>query len=618
VTTAGIRVIAAVASISGALGWEQNRSSSSLPRFGWLHCQERGFKTTVLTVSMPRVLPVAIVAIILLFSVAARAAVVSCESLDLHPVDSDGNEILHRYYNRSGGVGGLGCWVHEHPNGRDFIITPHSWTRNPAPGKMGLITTTLQAMTDARRTFHELGTFNVQLYFLMNDVHSSAEAYWFHGNQCWMEAGPYGGIGSWREDSRRYFKSQVAHEIGHCFIMENIPGYTPDTYIGSLDQWWDESGAEFLSSIVYPVLNHEHINALGFDLDGQIFTQPYHAYLVFQHYANKKGNRAVIDLFQKIFRQRSEDQLRAYFRNTGFDAFFHDFAVTHYQARISDPGGGYAPRERVITEIHEETLIPPEGRITISGISPSRLNVAKVNIPARYDLTITPPSGGDNRYFKSLVNGNSLIMNWDREAEVVGDCHEPRIIHLLFTHLNDQDLADMTIRYKLEEKEAEECDAPPTPECEMLNGGEELDPCLIGTWELPLESIRQWSGIPFSNKFTGIHQIKFTQNGQLIKTYDVTGTKSSPRKYIFKQNFFIRGNVSACARTRREGNLKFIILTGIVDATTKRLSLHTRKGVKTKEFTKEMFFWPFDKASYTCRERSLSLWNSITYRRVTE
>lgn len=273
-----------------------------------------------MNIGIAQFLVMIILTITLLIPADAHAQAVSCRSLSLDPVDGEGTRLLERYYTPRHGVGGLGCWVHKHPNGRDHVVTPHSWGRSPNPGKMGLISTTLTAITDARRVFAPLGTLNLDLFILLNDVHENAHAYWPNENQCWIEAGPRGGWGLWREPSSRFFKGTVAHEIGHCFLMENIPNYTPRSYVAANAHWWDESGAEFLSSLVYKTLNHEHINARLFDLDGEPFTQPYTAYVLLQHYASRRSERAVIELLNRMHRQRSDADLRAYFRSSGFES----------------------------------------------------------------------------------------------------------------------------------------------------------------------------------------------------------------------------------------------------------------------------------------------------------
>ncbi|MDH3701347.1 MAG: hypothetical protein OEU46_08530 [Alphaproteobacteria bacterium] len=374
----------------------------------------------------------------------------------------------------------MGCWVHKHPNGKDFVVTPHSWGLTPTPGKMGLISDTMTAMIDSRRALVQLGRLNRQHFFLLNDIHASVEAYWPHENQCWMEAGPRAGMVGWRSD-RRSFKGSVAHEVGHCFLMENIPGYKPAT-ARAIDRWWDESGAEFLSALVYKDLNHEHGHAMNFDLDLWPFTQPYGAYVLLQHYANASGDQAVIKLLRQMFRRRTETQLRAYLRSIGFDAVFHDFAATHYRSRVADPGGGNIPREEVVGSRHIEDLSPSGSDVHLSAMNHSRLGIAELTIPAKYNLAISPPEHDSVRLHNSLLNGASLIANWNGQVRIGADCDNRRDIKLLITHLGDNALDDLHVSYRLTlEPECEE--RPPTPADEVacIKPGRKSNPANYGS-----------------------------------------------------------------------------------------------------------------------------------------
>ncbi len=396
-----------------------------------------------------------------------QSQVVSCESINLRPQvevlnDECNNtktlDLLKRYYTPDEeGIGGLGCWVHPHGNGKDFVVTPYSWGRNPTPGKEGLITKVLHTMTQTRSVLAPLGQLNSGLYFLLNDVHVNARTHWIFNNQCWVEAGPHGGFGSWRDPSSQFFPGQVAHEIGHCFIMENIPNYSPNTYDCDLDNWWDESGAEFFSALVYPDLDHEHISAQRFDLDETKFTQPYAAYTLLQHYANVNGNDSVIPLLKSIFQQRSENDLKSYFRQSGFDSLYHDFAVLHYQDEVLDAGSGYIPREAFVEIGLTETLerdyssdFVEAQDLEIPNIEPMQLFIAELTIPKRHNLS----SIGYQPNNSEPIHGSILFDNGDTVSiplseEIEGDCNTPKTIKVLLTHINDQAITNFNLRYLL-------------------------------------------------------------------------------------------------------------------------------------------------------------------------
>ena len=400
--------------------------------------------------------------------------VVSCKEFGFSADLTEGEGLLHRYYHREGGVGGLGCWVHKHPGFEAFVITPYSWGRNPNPGKRGLIKKVFQAMTDSKRVFQTLGSFNTHPYYLIDDVKRSAETQWINDrNECWIEGGPKRGHGSWRENGGVFFIGQVAHELGHCFIMENLRGYTQETYDIANANWWDESGANFLSSIVYPKLNYEHNAVARFDLDGGKFTQPYSASVLFSSYANSTSNPAVIALIRGIFYATKDDsrKLFKYLREAHFAQHYHKFVVDHYLSQVSDPGGGFFPREPIVENIYETTLEEGEHTLEIPALMPGLLNVVGLTVPRGMRLTIQPP---DIEGVSQAVVENMVLkdMNWTNPVTLQTQC-DVVMFDILFSHLNDTGVG-AELKYRLEPIEGRtvlQC-------CEHSH----RDRCLIGSW----------------------------------------------------------------------------------------------------------------------------------------
>ncbi len=385
--------------------------------------------TWVTSHSATRIL--AVVVMLFLGASYAQAQAVSCESMSLDPVVPEGIRILERFYVRSDGIGGLGCWVHPHPNGRDFVLTPFSWGEIPDAGHKAWIDRTMEAVADSRRVLTVIGTLNVNLYLLLTDLTSegsgrsgTAEAYWLLDNDCWIES---------RQDSRPdphrtvdaegHFKSTVAHEIGHCFLMENSPNYVPETR-RELDKWWDESGAVYLSAQVYRDLNHEFFEAGRFDLDGRRWLQPFNAYVVLQHYSNQHDREAVIELLTWFHEQGKDVRgfLDALYNHETFGDFYHDFAVTHYRSQVGDPGGGTIPREMHVDNYLEQHLAPDTGTIFLKELLANRLNIVELTIPAGYDLRLDPPTGSPERYAKTLLESGNFSGDWNSTASISGSC----------------------------------------------------------------------------------------------------------------------------------------------------------------------------------------------------
>ena len=255
-----------------------------------------------------------------------------------------------------------------------------------------MIDETFEAISDSRQELGSLGHLDTALYVLLHDVPRPdvGEARWIVDEQCWIDVGPQAGYGAYGTDRPR-FKSVMAHEIGHCFLMENLEGYSPDTYT-SMSRWWDESGAEFLMAFVYPTVDAEHPTALEFDLDGGTFDQAYKAHVMLQQYANVRGNEAVLPLLQEFHdKSGSVDQFVAFLDRAGLDAFFHDFAVSHYGENVNDPGGGTLPRESVTEPFDRLRLDEGTASFNVKEVRPYRLNEMELTIPKRTAVILEAP-----------------------------------------------------------------------------------------------------------------------------------------------------------------------------------------------------------------------------------
>jgi hypothetical protein len=391
-----------------------------------------------------------------------RAQAISCESMSLDPVTPEGVRVLGRFIERSGGVGGLGCWVHPHPNERDFVVTPYSWGQTPNAGHQDWIDITMEVITKAREVLTQFGTLDVDLNILLSDLSDAASpipgeavAYWLLEDDCWIEA-----LKGSREDlyglgnRENTFRGTLAHEIGHCFLMENIPNYVPDTFWDITARWWDESGAEFLSAQVYPFIDHEFYYAGLFDMDGKRWLQTYTAYVVLQHYANQNDARAVMKLLEWFHQQGKEVRpfLDAIYNHPTFGDFYHDFVVTHYQTQVKDAGSGTIPREANVDNFFEQMLVPESGKVPIPLAPANRLVLVEMTIPSRYDLRLKPPTGSDKRHFETLWENGRFIQDWAGKVEVEGDCEYDTQARVLLTHHHETTIEGLEMEYWLDEK----------------------------------------------------------------------------------------------------------------------------------------------------------------------
>lgn len=412
----------------------------------------------------------------------------SCSSLNLH---SSPNSLLRRYFTQTNGVGGRGCWVHIHPNGRDYVITPNSWGRIPNPGKRGLVLDAFDALTRTPSAVERRypGTLNNDLpkRVVLNEVTNTSLP---HGvtrfdDACWFQVGLTGHVGSPRDvhetgRGRSYFKQMVAHEIGHCLIGSNsnlIGGWGGLTNSYDNVRWAEEGGAELISTIAYPSVNAEWEDSIYIDLFYKNFKQPYRSFLLIEHLARTRGS--LFEVLDILKRGHTYSSLMNLFKRHGWDAFHHWYAVDHYLERIPDPGGcdgrpcNYAstPPSRFHTE---RTLDASQerGSVDLSSLGEARLNLIRITIPSDKTLQLITKTSTPEKLHGSITSGPTLSRFWVHSSAadnitIPGTCDANTEVELALSHYHTGPVST-SIPYRLEDIDDCEEEGPTA--------------CIVGDW----------------------------------------------------------------------------------------------------------------------------------------
>ncbi len=393
--------------------------------------------------------------------VTAQWTVSSCEDLGLNPIEpGSGLRLLEIYLEGTPeGIGGLGCWVHHHPNGKDYIITPHNWGKEPNPGKRSVIRDAMDAITIARAEYVAYGSLNAHLYYILDDNNRTSadssggysrlhgNAFWLIGNECWMRSG----VPTNRHLERNHQKQVYAHEVGHCFVMENVPKLR-EQY--TMNSWFDESVAEMLGSEAYPRANFEHIRSQAFDLDGKPYRQEYNAYVFWYALKKSRGPMEVVTLMNKLAPLKTREARLQVMREGRYDRDFHQFLFNFFQKDLMDSGGGGPiPRETQVNIIDDNPvpLIVGDDPIPIGPVEPERLSVLELTIPADHDLKIYPPYGVSEPLFISVITKEKKVRDLKATETFKGYCGQNKNVKVLISHLNDNALS-FEIKYNLKEK----------------------------------------------------------------------------------------------------------------------------------------------------------------------
>ncbi|MGI9546522.1 MAG: hypothetical protein ACR2MM_04765, partial [Flavobacteriaceae bacterium] len=297
--------------------------------------------------------------VLLQMGISAQYTVTRCSELSQRPKAHDPTTgITHDILSEGASPDGSDCYIYHHRNNKDYVVIPANWGTSPTPDKMELIEDAMAAMTDARNEYTDYGSLDNNLYYMfVNGTVSdySSFAYWLMGDQCWINTQ----ISPASAGSRDVRKFVFAHEVGHCFIMENVD----EPHLGAtydLNEWFDESISEFLASEVYEALNVEHERSRKFDLDGKPLTQKYKAWPLWYYFVLQRGKSALVPEMNALARLRTREARLRHLRTTGFDRLYHDFLFDFYTRELTDRGGGYIAIEDTIKRRQDKIELIPE------------------------------------------------------------------------------------------------------------------------------------------------------------------------------------------------------------------------------------------------------------------
>ncbi|MEN8788241.1 MAG: hypothetical protein ABF295_01905 [Flavobacteriaceae bacterium] len=388
----------------------------------------------------------------------AQYTVTRCSEMGFRPKSYDPyldlwTDILGYYLNPMDAGGGENdCWVYENSNGLDHVIIPNSWQNNLTADIQSLIRSTMTALVDSRTKYRDYGSLNNELYFLFEDrpgIETEPFAHNLISNQCWMQS-HIDYFNAYSEaPQKQYF---VAHEVAHCFNMENIES---DLFVNnySFNEWFDESVSEFMASEVYIDVNIEYESSVEFDLDAVSFAQPYNAWPLWYYFVLQRGKNALVPEMNTLTRLTNRSGRLRHYRSSGFDQLYHDFLFEFYTRSLQDRGGGGIAIEDTILRRQDKIQLIPDAPtpIILDTIPTERLSMYQLVIPASYDVTIYPPDASNRVHF-SILNHPDKIKDWNEPVLIDGYCDREREFRLLVSHLNDDPLTDISIEYELNER----------------------------------------------------------------------------------------------------------------------------------------------------------------------
>nr|WP_299388094.1 hypothetical protein [Allomuricauda sp.] len=504
--------------------------------------------------------------LLLVANLAAQDYEVStCEEMGLHPIipaseDGPRVDLLENYYvPNAAGVGGLGCWTYHHPNGRDFVVTPHGWG-NPAntPKRKQLIDEAMEAITDARALYITYGNMDHDLYYVLNDVDYGVPGHtmWVTNGECWMISGVPGLAADDTPGERKFV---FAHEVGHCFVMENVLNLGKK--YDELNAWFDESVSEFLASDVYETVDREIESAREFNVE-RPFRKKYAAYSLFEYFVKERGKADLVPFLNKLTTTFDIKERLRFMRELDFDQLAHNYLYEYRRDRLKDRGTSRILPKVPLTEAREIVLDPGLNEEPLPELWMLRLERINIQIPEGFNAKIRPVTGSDKTFFQSImVRDGASYHNWDSEIYVEGDCFTEQSLELMISHINEDPLEDLKLSYELEAR---------TDCCSGLEGS--MEGCMVGTWEVDISTIS--------------HLLDYDVSGTLKVTFENVPAGRLDASFDLRFDFdngdydTHKGSVSACVLPLgRAGLLNYFQLSGVaLGAGNVHTHFYSRKG----------------------------------------
>jgi hypothetical protein len=220
-------------------------------------------------------------------------------------------------------------------------------------------------------------------------------------------------------------------------------------------------------------------------------------------------------------------------------------------------------------------------------------------LPLGYDVTLKPITGSDLPFFQSLVVDNQEKQKyWESEIEIKGHCSRPQTIQVMISHLNTEILGDLNLRYDLKAK----------TDC-CSGAGEGFDACLVGTWEMDIDTVNDLIDYDVSGTFTVTidNEPAGHMNADFQLRYDYDNGNYDVHK----------GTASACIVPHgKDGHLNRMELSGVsLGPGNIHQHYNTRRGT-TKDQTEEILRMLHGFNYTTCTSEELIVMYMIPMRRV--
>jgi hypothetical protein len=307
------------------------------------------------------------------------------------------------------------------------------------------------------------------------------------------------------------FKQLIAHEMFHCFQAWRFPAHSWDNAPWEVNDWWGESTAEFFSNLVYPTVNNEWQHAKEFDFKSNtlpIFELSYANFEFFQYLGSKIGENAILSMIDTLPPNGSTgDHQAALSAYPSISSYWHEFGRLYLDERIKDTSGDFIPRGWP-GSYYEDEINGPSQKVEVAGLPFTLARRALLFNPKhmyQVELSESGPAGNHGERF--AVSGSP----WSGiPPKVPVGCGKVPYLVLATTTASVADVYEVTVTIS------------------TLDEPVDCDPCLVGSWDLDLDSFQAFVSAPFAEMedfydfitAQGIWRYAFHQDGTMKAAFN--------------------------------------------------------------------------------------------------
>ena len=311
------------------------------------------------------------------------------------------------------------------------------------------------------------------------------------------------------------FLQTIAHEMFHCYQVWNFPEQADDKW--SVQDWWGEGTATYFSNVVWPEINAEWswIGAFAYhSADTPMVYMDYDNSVFFQFLAKAIGDNGVLKLIASMpFGGNEQAQATALAAFPGMQQLFHDFGRAYMDGTIVDSSGQSLPTT--------PPYFPPGHRIDVTmtqirtfDVEPFVLGRYAIRFPHGRQYTISQQLTGSAEGYLA-ARTDMAVGAWGDLPPTVGAGCGAVIYYVVLTNASAKGTFATEVTM--------------TPDKELG-----CDPCLVGTWDINIDSFTEYSEAPFQetpglyqfDAAGGLWRYRFRADGTITGEFDFFYTYS--------------------------------------------------------------------------------------------